>query len=80
MKDLSGLDQVALKNKITSKTTVSIDKVAKKDQMQEAEALTDAKNIEITMEEADHAFALMTEIRQKIETAYHELTAKLDNN
>jgi len=32
------------------------------------------KKLEIEMEQADHAFALMTEIRHKLETAYQELT------
>ena len=33
-----------------------------------------AKEFEITMEEADRAFALMTEIREKIEGAYQKLS------
>lgn len=78
MSDLSGLDQIAAKAKVTSKATVSVDKLAKKEELYETQASQEAKKVEITMEEADHAFALMTEIRQKIETAYHELTSQLD--
>lgn len=71
MSEISGFNPVSPKVKITSKNTVSLDKT------KEA-ATEELKNIEISMEEANHAFALMTEIRQKIETAYKDITSNLE--
>ncbi|NGX54696.1 MAG: Flagellar hook-basal body complex protein FliE [Chlamydiae bacterium] len=74
MSDVSGVDQVGLKSqvgKVSSKPQVSVDSVQNKQNIEGTEEL---KNIEIEMEAADHAFALMTEIRQKIEAAYNELS------
>ncbi len=73
MSDVSGVDQVGLKSqtgKVSSKPQVSVDSVQNK---QTVEGTQELKNIEIKMETADHAFALMTEIQQKIEAAYNEL-------
>ena len=75
MSDVSGVDQVGLKSqtgKVSSKPQVSVDSAQNK---QTVEGTEELKNIEIEMEAADHAFALMTEIRQKIEAAYNELSA-----
>lgn len=71
MSEISGLDHVGPKSKITSKNTVSLDKT-------KGTEMTETKAVDISMEEADHAFALMTEIRQKIETAYKDITSNLE--
>jgi len=75
MSDLNGIDRVAGKNlgRVTSKTQVSIEAPQKNAAASSTESTQELKKLEFEMEQADHAFALMMEIREKIEKAYNEL-------
>lgn len=63
-----GIGRITSKTHVTMETAQPIESSAANDPTQ---AL---KTIEFQMEEADHAFALMMEIREKIENQYKELT------
>ena len=76
MNELNNVDKISSKTKISSlssKSQVSLEKTEKKEDVQ---AVNELKKYEIEMEQADHAFALMTEIRQKLETAYKEASSE----
>jgi flagellar hook-basal body complex protein FliE len=81
MSEISGLDPTSAKGKVvklTSKTQVSLEKTEKKEGVEKLETARETANVEIKMEEAKHAFALITEIREKIETAYEKLVSSQD--
>lgn len=71
MDDVSNTNTVGVKS-LSSKPRASIEGVQAGNSVDKAPELQN--KIEIEMEQADHAFALMTEIRHKLEEAYHELT------
>lgn len=74
MSELSNIDKVAAQKKVSgmsAKPQVSIDRAEKKE---EIGALNEIKKYEIELEQADHAFALMTEIRERLETAFQEIS------
>ena len=76
MSELPGIDSVGLKNQMSkvssSKPKVSVEATPNAHKVEGAQEL---KEIEIEMEAAGHAFALMTDIREKIEKAYNELSS-----
>lgn len=78
MSEISSLNKVGGKHSIgrlASKTHVSMEAPKETQAPSENIATQELKKIEFEMEQADHAFALMVEIRQKIEKQYQELTA-----
>lgn len=76
MSDISNIDAVAAKKKISrlaSKPQVSLEKTEKQEAIQKAPEMG---IYDIELEQAEHAFALMTEIRQRLETAYNDISEK----
>ncbi len=75
MDEISGASQVGMKNpvgRVSSKPQVSSEQVQTAEKTEGAKELND---LEFQMEEVDRAFALITEIRHKIEAAYKELSS-----
>lgn len=72
---LSSLGQQGQVSKLTSKTQVTLEKVERKESLEQSVASKDLQNVEFKMEEANHAFALMTEVRTKIEAAYEKIVS-----
>lgn len=70
--ELSGIEKIAGKKKVSSlasKPQVSLEKTEKKEA---TSGIQELKKYEIELERANHAFALMTEIREKLEKAIQE--------
>lgn len=76
MSEITGLDATGMKQplgRLSSKTQVSIEVPQSTENISASDPTRELKTIEFEMEQADHAFALMMEIRQKIEKQYQEL-------
>lgn len=74
MDEISGVDQIGIKNpigRVSSKPHVS---QTVTESVQAAEKAKELEKLEFQREEIDRAFALITEIRHKIEAAYKELS------
>lgn len=76
MSEVIGAIAATKKKNVTalkSKAHVSIETTASKENVKETRASEALKKIEIKMDDAEHAFALVSEIRAQIEAAYREL-------
>lgn len=61
------------KTKVTElkhKPSVSMERETKTTNVKESAIATELRRIEVEVEETEHAFALVTEIREKIESAH----------
>lgn len=72
--EISGLSSV---NKLTSKPRASMEKVAPEPSkgVEPSQETKEMKQLEIEMEQINHAFALVKEIRQSLETALKNLSS-----
>ncbi len=76
MSDVGFIDNVSCKQslgRLSSKANVSVVSSHKMESTVSTEGPQELKKLAFEMEEAEHAFALMMDIRQQIEKAFHEL-------
>lgn len=76
MDQINGIDSLSKKphvDKIKSKSSGSLESVEGPQAASPSQQTSAVKQYEFKMEQADHAFALMMEIREKIEKKYEEI-------
>jgi flagellar hook-basal body complex protein FliE len=72
--DLSNVDKLGTKSKLSNLTSKPQASIEKSELSGEVQGSQELKQFEIEMEEADRAFALMTQIKEKLQKALEDPT------